>query len=113
MEDIENNPKYEKWKAIFEKIFKTANWINEVLEIEPLFITRKVSEVLWGYEDPLYKLVHDLDPTMLPTANFSLMVSTCSVALRLPCLHFSIGQHIYSQTWSTQVHNNPLSLVIC
>ena len=74
IENLENNPKYEKWKKVFETIFKTADWINEVVQYEPLFITKTVNELTFGYEDPLFSLVHKLDPSLLPSANFSLQV---------------------------------------
>lgn len=74
LEDIENNPKYKEWKIVLDVIFRSGDWINELLDIEPLFVSKTVDEVLWGYEDPLLKLVHELDPTLLPRANFSFEV---------------------------------------
>lgn len=71
IENIENNPKYEKFKTVLEVIPK----LLLAIEKHSLFVTKTVHEILWGYEDPLYKLVHELDPTLLPAANFSLMVS--------------------------------------
>ncbi|XP_011405711.2 PREDICTED: lysosome membrane protein 2-like [Amphimedon queenslandica] len=72
LEDIEDNPKYKEWKQVLDDIFRSGDWINELLDIEPLFVSKTVDEILWGYEDPLFKLVHELDPTLLPMANFSL-----------------------------------------
>lgn len=75
LENIESNPKYKDWKLVLDAIFRTGDWINELLGIEPLFITKTVDELSWGYKDPLFKLIHELDPTLLPQANFSLQVS--------------------------------------
>ena len=75
VESIETNPKFEKWKTLLDKVFGVADWVNEVLKIEPLFINKTVDELAWGYEDPVFKLVYKLDPSLLPSANFSLRVS--------------------------------------
>lgn len=74
LENIENDPKYSKIKHILEDIFEGADVINELLKIEPLFITKTAEELQWGYEDPIFKLVHSVDPSLLPSANFSLRV---------------------------------------
>ena len=74
IQNIENNPKYKQWKLVLKNIFKTADWINELLKYEPLFITKTVEELTWGYEDPLFSLVHKLDSSLLPDGNFSLKV---------------------------------------
>lgn len=74
LQNLEDNPKYKQWKLVFETIFETADWINELLDYEPLFITKTVEELTWGYEDPLLSLVHELDPSLLPMANFSMKV---------------------------------------
>lgn len=84
-ENIET--KYKEWKPILEAIFGTEDWFNEVLNYEPLFITKTIEELSFGYEDPIYKLVHELDPSLLPNANFSLQVSVSICAhMHVLCL---------------------------
>ena len=78
MESIETDPKYKRWKEVFEIIFDTADWLNEIIKYEPLFITKTVDEMLWGYEDPIFKLVHEVDPSLLPSPMFSLQVICAS-----------------------------------
>ena len=80
MEAIETNPKFEKWKAVLDEVFGVVDQINEVLKLEPLFITKTVDELAWGYEDPVFKLVHNLDPSLLPSANFSFRVRNLSIS---------------------------------
>ena len=74
-ENTEDNPKYHKFKRVFEDLFEGLDVVNEILKIEPLFITKTAEELQWGYEDPVFKLVHAVDPSLLPSAVFSLRVS--------------------------------------
>ena len=74
-EDVENNPNNRKFRRILEDLFDGLDVINEILKLEPLFITKTAEELQWGYEDPIFKLVHAIDPSLLPSATFSLRVS--------------------------------------
>ena len=76
VERIEADPKYKNFSKALEKVFGVADWVNEVLKIEPLFVTKTADELAWGYEDPLFKIVHSIDPSLVSSANFSLRVSS-------------------------------------
>lgn len=74
LENTEDNPNNRKFKRILEGLFDGLDVINEILKIEPLFITKTAEELQWGYEDPIFKLVHAVDPSLLPSPIFSLRV---------------------------------------
>ena len=43
-EKTEDNPKYRKFKRILEDLFEGLDVVNEILKIEPLFITKTAEE---------------------------------------------------------------------
>ena len=84
-ENTEDNPRYHKFKRVLEDLFEGLDVVNEILKIEPLFITKTAEELQWGYEDPVFKLVHTVDPSLLPSAVFSLRVSGFTSKLFVNC----------------------------
>ena len=61
---------------------------------EGLFVTHTAEEWLWGYDDPLLKLLHGVLPCFIPSYHFGLAVSTWWLASNPGLL-----SQLFSQPW--------------
>lgn len=61
---------------ILEKVlFRNKDVVEEIMKLEDLFIRKTPEEIVFGYVDPVMKLIHDEYKTLLPSPIFSLVVS--------------------------------------
>ena len=87
IEFYENDPNLDKHLRelidiavdIIDEFKKKSGW-------EGLFVTHTVEEWLWGYEDELLKLLHDVVPQYVPTSVFGLSVSPFRRVRALLCI---------------------------
>lgn len=76
IEELENTLSKEE-KYIFDKLMKTLDWFKKhtFSSWEPIFMSRTVDELLFGYEDPLLAFIHEHEPHIVSNPIFGFSVS--------------------------------------
>ena len=66
-----------KEKDIFDELMKALDWLKEHVfsSWEPIFTSRTVDELLFGYEDPLLAFIHKHKPDIVSNPIFGFSVS--------------------------------------
>lgn len=64
-------------KEILDALLKGLDWFKKRIfsSWEPIFTSRTVDELLFGYEDPLLALIHELKPDIVSNPVFAFSVS--------------------------------------
>ena len=77
--------------------------------VDGLFMTRTVRELLWGYDDPLLQKLHFLAPGL--QTRFQLVPNTTESSLRFPPHDVvNTGLHNITKIWDTEMWNNKTSI---
>ena len=76
IEGVENTLS-KKEKDIFDILMKALDWLKEHVfsSWEPIFMSRTVDELLFGYEDPLLAFIHKHKPDFVSNPIFGFSVS--------------------------------------
>lgn len=76
IEGVENTLS-KKEKDIFDILMKALDWLKEHVfsSWEPIFMSRTVDELLFGYEDPLLAFIHKHKPDIVSNPVFGFSVS--------------------------------------
>ena len=76
IEGVENTLS-KKEKDIFDELMKALDWLKEHVfsSWEPIFMSRTVDELLFGYEDPLLAFIHKHKPDIVSNPIFGFSVS--------------------------------------
>lgn len=77
--------------------------------VDGLFMTRTVRELLWGYDDPLLQKLHFLAPGL--QTRFQLVPNTTESSLHSPPHDVvNTGLHNITKIWDTEMWNNKTSV---
>ncbi len=96
IEQLENTLS-KKEKDIFDELIKALDWLKGHVfsSWEPIFTSRTVDELLFGYEDPLLSFIHDYKPDLVSNPVFGFSVSTV-----IKYVHLSLqASHLDLETW--------------
>lgn len=71
----------EKEKDLFDLLMKALDWVKKhaFSSWEPIFTSRTVDELLFGYEDPLLAFIHKYKPDLVSNPIFGFSVSTICI----------------------------------
>ena len=71
-----NDPEYQPVILVLEAVFHGTNIVREILAREDLFIQKTPEEIVFGYVDPVLKLLNDRVPILITSPIFALRVSS-------------------------------------
>ena len=76
-------------KIIFDEIVKGFDYLKKhaFSSWDGVFITQTVDDLLFGYEDSMLKLIHDLKPDLVSSSIFSFSVSIIIIVIKLIVLY--------------------------
>ena len=89
-----------EWKRLaIEGIAKELDRLKELVTSswEPVFTTKTVDQLLFGYEDNLLNLIHKLDSSINPIFSFAVSIHQPFARLLINCLEIKIDmfQSVY------------------
>ena len=64
-----------KERDLFDILMEALDWVKKHTSWEPIFMSRTVEELLFGYEDPLLALIHKYKPDYVSNPIFGFSVS--------------------------------------
>ena len=82
---LQNDSQSNTLRKILQLVYIFGDPIQSILAVEDLFVTKSVTELLWGYEDPVFMAIKEKASGFSSfTGKFGLQVS-CTFA----CVHTS------------------------
>ena len=72
------NPSSGFLKKLEKIVVSMLDWFKKEFDWDGLFVRRSITELLYGYNDPLLTLLKDLLPDDVPTNRFNFSVSDTS-----------------------------------